>query len=112
MADTGIAMDEMIQQTSSITNTTNLQCAPNNLLQPQLHTDQKVIGVTAKILQKENKRLRQDRQRAQVVDPDWWKIHDGNILLPPELPPVADHLNNMCPSGLALHHPAADLLKL
>jgi hypothetical protein len=36
--------------------------------------------------------------------------YDGNFTLPPELPPVPEHVNNMCPRGLALHYPAAALL--
>ena len=31
--------------------------------------------------------------------------------MPTELPPPGKHRNNMCPSGLAVHHPAYDTLQ-
>jgi hypothetical protein len=40
-----------------------------------------------------------------------WTIHQGEFELPPPLMPLEEHRGEMCPSGLALLHPAAELLK-
>ncbi len=108
MTTTGTVMNGKIQQTPSehIPNPTSAHLRP-----PQLSKDQPVTGATTKLLRKLNKQQRQIKQRLQSLDPNWWKVHDGTFCLPPKLPPVANHLNNMCPAGLALHHPAAELLQ-
>jgi hypothetical protein len=38
-------------------------------------------------------------------------MNQGKFDLPSPLTPLASHRVEMCPSGLALHHPAAELLK-
>ncbi len=40
-----------------------------------------------------------------------WTMCQGEFDLPSPLTPLASHQGEMCPSGLALHHPAAGLLK-
>jgi hypothetical protein len=40
-----------------------------------------------------------------------WTAYKGKYDLPEPLPPLAEHCGGMCPTGLALHHPAAPLLK-
>jgi hypothetical protein len=40
-----------------------------------------------------------------------WTIYKGDFELPPPLPALTKHRGEMCPSGLALHHPAASLLE-
>jgi hypothetical protein len=37
-------------------------------------------------------------------------MYKGEFELPPLLAPLASHQGEMCPSGLALRHPAAELL--
>jgi hypothetical protein len=39
-----------------------------------------------------------------------WTIYRGEFELPPPKELLATHRGGMCPSGLALHHPAAELL--
>jgi hypothetical protein len=38
-------------------------------------------------------------------------MYKGEFELPPPLAPLESHRGEMCPAGLALHHPAAELLK-
>jgi hypothetical protein len=40
-----------------------------------------------------------------------WTIYQGEFKLPPTLTPLKKHRGEMCLSGLALFHPAAELLK-
>ncbi len=114
MTSTGIVKDGTIQQTPTRTDTNPVppSTVPTNLLPPLLNKGQAVTGATTHLLRKENKQLRHNAQLTQSEHQDLWKEHHGTFALPPNLPPVANHRNNMCPAGLALHHPAADLLKM
>ena len=57
----------------------------------------------------ENKRKRIEKQgRQEPVD--YWRNHRGLFKVPTPKSGPTKHRNNMCPSGLALHHPADDLL--
>ncbi len=40
-----------------------------------------------------------------------WTIYHGEFELPPLMTPLEQHHEEICPSGLALFHPAAELLK-
>ena len=80
------------------------------LAAPLLATGDPVTGITKNKLRRENKRVRIARQEQQILEPEWWTPHTGTFVLPPELPEVPHHLNEMVPAGLALHHPAAALL--
>jgi hypothetical protein len=40
-----------------------------------------------------------------------WTMYQGEFDLPIPLASLATHWGEICPSRLALHHPAADLLK-
>jgi hypothetical protein len=40
-----------------------------------------------------------------------WTMYQGEFNLPSPLTPLASHWREMCPSNLALHHPAAEFLK-
>ena len=78
---------------------------------PRLTDGTVVTGATTKTLRKQNKIFRKELQAAQPEDIEWWKTHQGDFVLPPPLQELTSHRNNMCPRGLALHHPAAELLR-
>ena len=62
------------------------------------------------MLRKENQNKRhncQDEQRPQA----YWSTHEGKFKLPADLPPPGKHQNNICPSVLAVHHPACETLQ-
>lgn len=81
------------------------------LLPPRLATNAPVTGASTEILRKENKARRCLRQQLQPLEPEYLSVHGGRGVLPPDLNHVvAPHRNNMCPSGLALRHPAAPAL--
>ena len=82
----------------------------DNLRPPTLLDGTVVMGDTTDKLRKLNKRTRNEKLATQTEDMAWWEVHKGNFLLPPLTTTRPAHLNNMCPSGLALHHPAAHLL--
>ncbi len=92
------------------------QQTPNPLMAtelapPMLNTNSEVTGATTKFLRKENKLRRLHKQHKRTEAPEVWTTQRGEFILPPPLPAVTDHVNNMCPAGLALHHPAAEILK-
>ena len=49
-------------------------------------------------------------QEEQVTQ-TYWYTHEGKFKFPAELPPPGKHRNNMCLSGLAVHHLAYETLK-
>ena len=57
-----------------------------------------------------NKRKRKATLANQAVKSQW-TIYQGEFELPVSPTPLETHRGEMCPSGLALLHPAADLLK-
>ena len=57
----------------------------------------------------ENKRKSQDSQEAQGPF-SYWAWQEGNFTLPTPKQKVKEHKGGMCSSGLALHHPASELL--
>jgi hypothetical protein len=58
----------------------------------------------------ENKQKRKAKLAAQPITTQW-TIYKGEFDLPQPLPSLSEHSGEMCPSGLALHHPVANLLK-
>ena len=58
----------------------------------------------------ENKRRRRAQLASQPLRTKWTR-YQGEYELPDPLPELANHRGEMCPMGLALHHPAAPLLK-
>jgi hypothetical protein len=82
------------------------------LLPPCLTSGIPATGTSKKILHRKNK---QQRLLAQInASPEsLWKLHDGSACLPNTrtLPNCTTYQNKMCPSGLALDHPAASVLK-
>jgi hypothetical protein len=69
-----------------------------------------ILGEQMHLLRKHNKQVRVAKQRRQLCKPAWWTTHKGKFVLPDALCPPGVHRNHMCPSGLALHHPAASKL--
>ena len=103
----GIGFMDKITSKSYLVNTNESMDA---LRPPTLIDGAAVTGATKEKLRKLNKQTRRHLQADQPEDVKWWTTHHGSFTLPPPLPPLAHHRNNMCPSGLALHHPAAHLL--
>ena len=59
---------------------------------------------------KENWNKHHNFQEEQVPQA-YWSTNEGKFKLPAELPPPGKHQNNMCPSGLEVHHPDYETLK-
>jgi len=74
-----------------------------------LNSGARVSGPSKKVLRKENKQRRIQKQVKQPRQ-SYWTEHCGQFSLPmPEKAPMTWR-GDMCPSGLALHHPAAGAL--
>lgn len=83
-------------------------CYPG--LQPPTYADGSAItGKSATKLRLANKR---QRQQLQLLQPpvDYWNTHEGKFSIPAEQAPPMNNKSQLRPSGLALHHPAAELL--
>ena len=63
------------------------------------------------MLRKENRKKRHTCQEEQGTQ-TYWSTNEGKSKLPAELLPPGKHRNNMCLSGLAVHHPAYETLKI
>ena len=61
------------------------------------------------MLRKENRKKCHNRQE-ELRPQAYWSTHEGKFWFLDELPPPGKHRNNMCPSGLAAHHPAYEIL--
>jgi hypothetical protein len=57
-----------------------------------------------------NRRKRKATLATQAATSQW-TIYQGEFELPPPITPLEQHHGEMCPSGLALFHPVAELLK-
>ena len=62
------------------------------------------------MLRKGNLKKRHNCQEEQGPQA-YWSTHEGKSKLPSEFSPPVKHRNNMCPSGLAVHHPAYETLQ-
>jgi hypothetical protein len=67
---------------------------------------ERVGGHNKKRLRAENKQKRVHRQLAQDK-PSYWTLQEGNFKEPTAVAELDDYIGEMCPKGLALHHPAA-----
>ena len=78
--------------------------------QPMLDNGKPATGGTTPRLRIENKRRRLTKQLQQRYNPAMWTKHTGAIS--PTIPRRSrpQHRNTMCPTGLALQHPAAPIL--
>ena len=79
------------------------------LVPPSLDSGAPVTGADKERHRIENKRRRQQRQAVQPPL-SYWTKHEGTFSLPTPKEAPSTHKGSMCPSGLALHHPAAELL--
>ena len=111
--------DDSSHTTSVLAGTGNSNAIPppgpepptiTTLLPPILNNMKPVRGASTKQHRKENKQRRRQKQLQQTDQPSLWTHHRGDFVIPPPVPKVTNHRNNMCPAGLALHHPAATLL--
>jgi hypothetical protein len=73
-------------------------------------TGDRVTGADTPLHRIENKRKRKAILAALLITTQWTK-YKGEFDLPPPQPSLVKHHGEMCLSGLALHHPAADLLE-
>ena len=71
--------------------------------------DNKGTVATTNMLRKENRDKRHSRQEEQGPQ-SFWSTYKGKFLLLEKLPPPVKHQDNMCPSGLEVHHPAYETL--
>ena len=81
----------------------------SRLRPPKLNSGQPVTGSSKGRHRIENKLRRQQAQVAQD-DIDYWQTHEGNFQAPMDKVERGSFKGQMCPAGLALEHPAADLL--
>ena len=82
---------------------------PPPLAPPLLNSGWPVTGATTDKLRIENRRHRQEAQRHHRPGSRWTK-HTATFKLPPNMKGPPPDAGTMHPSGLALHHPAADHL--
>jgi len=85
-----------------------------NILRPRLappvmNDGSPVTGANKEKHRLENKRRRQQKQ-ADQSEVSYWKNHKGQFSIPTPKQSMREHKGSMCPSGLALEHPAAELL--
>ena len=85
------------------------ETGPSGLVQPQMDAGQPVTGATKDRHRVENKRRRGEKQMAQG-EVDYWSTHGGQFRIPTPKQAPKKYRGQMCPSGLALHHPANGVL--
>jgi hypothetical protein len=73
-------------------------------------TGGRVMGADTPKHRIENKRRRRALLASQQPQTQW-RVYQGDFDLPDPMAPLETHRGEMCPAGLALHHPAANLLK-
>ena len=80
------------------------------LRRPVLPSGESVTGANKRQWKKVTKRRRRDLQMEQRVE-SYWTAHDASFTDQLRRKSPSNYRGGMCPSNLALHHPAADLLK-
>ena len=83
------------------------------LNQPKLQSSNNIVlGEAKKQMRRKNKHRRQALRAEQPLLSPWTQHQGlGDTITPTDHTACPPHRNFMCPSGLALQHPAADLLK-
>ena len=83
------------------------------LNQPRLQSSNSVVlGEAKKQMRRENKQRRQALRAEQTLVSPWTQHKGlGDTITPTDHKACPPHRNFMCPNGLALQHPAAELLK-
>ena len=76
---------------------------------PTLENGQRIDGSNKAQLRRENKRKRIQKQELQH-EQSYWTEYKGDFEIPEAKEGIQEWSGGMCPSGLALHHPAAAAL--
>jgi hypothetical protein len=76
---------------------------------PTLKTGEQIDGSNKRQLRRENKAKRIEKQEGQE-DTSYWSSYKGEFVLPEKKEGLTEWVGEMCPSNLALHHPAAATL--
>ena len=76
---------------------------------PSLGTGECVTNASKEQHRKDNKVWRQKNQAEQPAT-NYWSHYQGQFAIPTPKQAPSKWRNGMCPSGLALHHPVAELL--
>ena len=79
------------------------------LLPPRMNSGQPVTGHIKERHRIENKVRRREKQVAQGIV-DYWAEHGGQFSVPTPKTTRPKHRGQMCPAGVALSHPAAEVL--
>ena len=90
-------------------NVGTLDNSNNGLAPPILASGEPVTGASKERHRLENKRKRIRLQEEQE-EVSYWANHQGQFSIPTPKHSPSKYRGSMCPSGLALDHPAADLL--
>ena len=107
--------DNLLESNSSATDVDslldncNLRSAMPGLIPPVMDDRSRVTGLNKERHRVENKRKQPAKQAVQGPT-DYWTAHAGKFKVPPPTKAPTKYRGQMCPSGLAAHHPAADLL--
>jgi hypothetical protein len=76
---------------------------------PTLESGAQIDGTNKRQLRQENKQRRIRKQEEQE-ESSYWSHYKGEFVMPPQLKGLEEWRGSMCPSNLALHHPAAGKL--
>ena len=86
-----------------------LLAASKGLEQPRLNSGQHVTGASKERHRLENRQKRKEKQ-AQQRSVSYWENHKGHFSVPTPKTSRDNYRGQMCPTGLALDHPAAEVL--
>ena len=82
---------------------------PLGLMAPRLTSGEAVTGMNSGQHQHEN-RYRWRKTQENQPPASYWTSHEGNEVIPKTTKPPVEHVGGMCPSGLAIDHPAYEKL--
>ena len=85
--------------------------AVEQLSRPKLVDGAPVTGKNKKKWKVETKRKRNEMKQAQEKQPEFWSRQKGDVPTPPMRRAPAEHRGGMCPSNMALNHPAGPTLQ-
>jgi hypothetical protein len=92
--------NDMVEQKASVW---------SGLQPPSLSMGEPIDGHNKQQLRHQNKQARQQKQVHQH-ESTYWSTHQGQFEIPPKLDHLGQWRGEMCPKGLALHHPVAGKL--
>jgi hypothetical protein len=76
------------------------------LLPPALASGARVDGSNKRQMRRENKQ-RRIREQEEQEEASYWRHYKGDFVMPLQMEGLQEWKGSMCPSNLALHHPAA-----